>query len=97
MPVHKRMFLAVKSAEGWARVDGVGRAFAFEWQWRIAESFSEQRRTSWFGRLAVAAELSGQGYTGLRRANSTRLWATTADQMYALKWSSPRQVQRAAP
>jgi hypothetical protein len=33
----------------------------------------------------------------LRRANKTRLWASTADQMRALKWSRPRQVQRAAP
>jgi hypothetical protein len=46
--------------------------------------------------VATARERVGL-YPGFKRANSTRLWATTADQTYALKWSSPRHVQRLPP
>lgn len=52
---------------------------------------------SWIVVIAIAMLQERVGcYPGLSRANSTRLWAT-ADQTYALKRSSPRQVQRLPP
>ena len=56
------------------------RVFAFESRPRTGESLNEQggRRQSADGVDEVGL---GAGYAGLRRANSTKLWATTADQM----------------
>jgi hypothetical protein len=57
---------------------------------RSTEKRSSKRRrirtrvTSGCGEAELAAAAPGQsrsGYASLRRANSTRLWATTADQM----------------
>jgi hypothetical protein len=82
VPVHKRLFLCGVEAEEAAGTDRVWQAFAFEWRRRVAESFDEWGQANRFDRPdRNAADRGWLSYAGLRRANNTRLWATTADQM----------------
>src|ERR1700737_5239825 len=83
VPVHKRTFF--RGVEG----RRVGRLSAGARRFRVEVAAAAERivwragvdRRIRLGRLSSKLPVGAGGYAGLRRASSTRLCATTADQM----------------